>query len=240
MKKLVKRGLRRLGFDVMRFRPETSLAARLAATLSHLETDLILDVGANSGQFALSVRELGYRGRIVSFEPMREAHGQLIEQQRRARDPQWLIADRCALGDRDGDARINISANSVSSSLLPMLAAHVAGAPDSAYIGSETVPLRRLDGVATPFLRGAQSAYLKIDTQGYEAQVLAGATGLLPGIAALQIELSLVSLYAGQLLMAEMIALVEAAGFRLFSLYPGFTDERSGQTYQVDGIFVRA
>src|SRR5215470_6869482 len=120
----------------------------LAHLLSHLrrsETDVVLDVGANSGQFALALFNAGFTGRIISFEPLSLAHAALSEAAQN--HPDWEIAPRCALGAAVGSAVINIAGNSFSSSLRPMLERHLAAAPQSAYVGSETVHVETLGNV---------------------------------------------------------------------------------------------
>ena len=81
------------------------------------------------------------------------------------------------------------------------------------------------------------SMFVKIDTQGYEREVINGMKGILSHVKGIQVELSLLPLYEGQLLYCEMIKLIESIGFDLYALLPNFVDERSGRTYQVDGIF---
>ena len=108
----------------------------LVSSLRKFEIDLVLDVGANKGQFASEIRHCGYAGRIVSFEPLSQAHGELLQSS--AGDPMWDTYPRCALGDHDGEAEINIAGNSHSSSIMPMLESHLNAAPESAYEGKHT------------------------------------------------------------------------------------------------------
>lgn len=234
----VKKFLRRRGVMLDRYSCSTSADLRLVRMLAANRVDLVLDVGANSGGYAKSLREAGYRGRILSFEPLSSAHALLTTAAGGARD--WAVAPRMALGDRDGDVSINIAGNSASSSLLPMTVQHETALPESAYVGSETVQVRRLDGVRHPFLDAAAAPFLKIDTQGYESQVLAGASGSLPRLVGVQLEMSLRQLYQGQSLWKEVIASLEAAGFELWALVPGFFDPATGRMLQCDGIFFRA
>ena len=204
MKAAVKRWLRRAGWDLHRYVPTASPDAQLARVLSAFGIDLVLDVGANTGQYGALLRELGYRGRIMSFEPLGAAHDALSA--RAAPDPLWNVAPRGAVGDRDGEIVINVAGNSASSSVLPMLAAHSDAAPHSQYVGTEPVALRRLDGLVGDVLPQARSSLLKIDTQGFEAAVLAGAPQTLAAASAVQLELSLVPLYEGQALYDTLIA----------------------------------
>jgi hypothetical protein len=84
-----------------------------------------------------------------------------------------------------------------------------------------------------------QNAYMKIDTQGFEKNVIEGAKESLKDIKGLQLELSMVELYQGETLVTDMINYIEDKGFTLYSLEPGFYDTKSGQLLQVDGIFYR-
>jgi FkbM family methyltransferase len=211
---------------------------QLLLGLERFGIDLVLDVGANAGQFAREIRAFGFAGRIVSFEPLSDAHRLLLEAA--ADDDQWQVHPRCALGDRDGEITINVSANSVSSSLLPMTGAHVGAAGASAYVGRETVPLFRLDAAAHAYLAAARHPFLKIDTQGFEWQVLDGAAESLPRFRGVLCELSLVELYEGQHLWRDVIERLERGGFTLWNVQPGFADPRDGRTLQIDAVFFRA
>jgi FkbM family methyltransferase len=198
----------------------------------------VLDVGANDGGYVTALREAGYRGRILSFEPLSVAHVRLVTATEA--DPAWSAAPRMALGDQDGDVTINIAGNSASSSILPMTDKHRGAAPESTYVGSEHVEVRRLDGIRHPFIESAAAPFLKIDTQGFETQVLAGAAAILPRIVGVQLEMSLRHLYEGQTLWRDVVASLEAAGFELWAIVPGFFDPATGRMLQCDGIFFRA
>src|SRR5437868_4028361 len=109
---LLKATARKFGLDVRRFAPSSSPAAQLQTMLSWHGINLVFDVGANVGQFGRDLRRhVGYRGRIVSFEPMRSAHEALIRLA--ARDDAWEVAQRAAIGANCGTITINVSGNSV-------------------------------------------------------------------------------------------------------------------------------
>ena len=133
---LAKQGLRKIGLDVHRYLPSSLPPAQLVASLRKFDIDLVLDVGANKGQFASEIRHCGYAGRIVSFEPLSQAHGQLLQSS--VGDSMWEAYTRCALGDHNGGVEINIAGNSESSSILPMLESHLSAAPESAHQGKYT------------------------------------------------------------------------------------------------------
>ena len=212
-------------------------AMQIVASLRKFEIDLVLDVGANKGQFASEIRQCGYAGRMVSFEPLSQAHDELMQSS--AGDHLWDAYPRCALGDHDGEVEINIAGNSESSSILPMLESHRSAAPGSAYQGKEIVPIKTLDTVARQYLKDPRAAFLKIDTQGFEWQVLDGARETLPYVKGILVELSLVPLYEGQHLWREVIERLDAEGFTLWAFKPVFSDQATGRTLQVDGIFYR-
>jgi len=195
-KVLVRQTLRRLGYDLHRFLPVSSPDAQLAQVLRRFGIGLVIDIGANTGQHSTGLRQIGYSGRIVSFEPLADAWATLNIVA--AGDPGWTVAPRGAIGEREGEIVINIAGNSASSSVLDMLDSHRGAASDSAYVGKESVPSSQLYTVAVTLLAGTPRLYVKIETQGYEAQVLAGGTATIAAAAAVQVELSLTPLYAGQ------------------------------------------
>lgn len=155
------------------------------------------------------------------------------------RDKDWAVHHQCAIGDHDGEIEINIAGNSVSSSILPMLRSHTDAAIGSAYVSSEKVPISRLDSIANSYLESDSNLFIKIDTQGYEWQVLDGARETLKQARGVLCELSLVPLYDGQHLWRDIIDRLESEGFMLWALQKGFTDPRTGQSLQMDGIFLR-
>jgi FkbM family methyltransferase len=237
LESLIRRTANRVGLDITRYRPTDSATGRLVTMLGEHRVDLVLDVGANIGQFAQALRQAGYRERIVSFEPLPAAWQQLRHAS--LGDPQWDVAPPMALGRDDGEIAINIAGNSVSSSVLAMLDTHASAAPASAYVGQVTVPLMRLGAVAADYVDSNTICFLKIDTQGYESQVLDGAGDFLDRAAGVQLELSLVPLYAGQELYRALIDRLTTKGFDLWGIFPGFFDPANGRMLQVDAVFFR-
>ncbi len=237
IQKVIRRAVNLAGYDIQRLGHESNAGNLLLKGIDRFEVDLILDVGANEGQFARELLWLGYKGRLVSFEPLSSAHARLEKAARR--DPLWTVHPRCAIGAYDGEVEINIAGNSVSSSILPMMESHVSASAGSAYIGAEKAPMFRLDTAAPPYLEKAHKPFLKIDAQGYEWQVLDGAGSILPRMSGVLCELSLVPLYDGQRLWLEIIRRLEDEGFTLWSIHRGFTDPRDGRTLQADALFFR-
>lgn len=228
---------RRLGLEVHRYDTAQSLQARFFNLLQVHKVDVAIDVGANDGEYGQTLRRGGFRGRIVSFEPLPEEHAALVR--RADRDAAWTVADPMALGAAPGTTAIHVAANSKSSSILRMLKSHVDAAPQSKFVRETQVRIVRLDDVDLPELRNAERALLKIDTQGYEFPVLQGSAETLRRCVGVQLELSLIPLYDGQVLYRELIDWLVTRGFALWGLLPGFSDPNSGRLLQMDGLFFR-
>jgi FkbM family methyltransferase len=235
---LVQGVLRAMGLEVRRAKNANLEPFVLKNILSATGASIVLDVGANVGQYGDSLLQGGFNGTLISFEAIPDIHRRLLEHAKR-RSPHWLVAPCAAVGSSKGQIEFNIAGNSVSSSVLPMMAAHLDAAPQSRYVQKQLVNVARLDEIAEPLIPAAGTMLIKVDTQGYEIEVLKGATGLLERTVALQLELSLVPLYDGAPTIAQMISFAAANGFELFNLIPGFRDKRSGRLLQADGFFVR-
>ena len=138
-----------MGFELHRFSVEQSEIGRLIRMLKYNNVNLIFDVGANTGQFGLLLRDFGFDGEIVSFEPLSDARARLLKNSKN--DPLWKVAPQAAIGEQNGEIEIQIAENSQSSSVLNMLDAHINAAPDSRYVGKEKVALRKLDSIAPDY-----------------------------------------------------------------------------------------
>jgi len=237
VRRAIKGLLRRAGVDARRLDPWASLAARRARLLDEGGYGLVLDVGANSGQYERELRAHGYRGEIVSFEPGRRAF-ELLERES-AGDGRWSCR-QLALGESSGRRSINIASNDgASSSFLTLTETHGSSAPSVTFEAREDVEVATLDNVASELLRDAAPAWLKLDVQGYELHVLTGAEATLPRIAALEVEVSLVELYRGQALFDEMLGFIRDAGFRTADVSPEFVHPQTGRMLQANVIVLR-
>jgi FkbM family methyltransferase len=200
--------------------------------LRERKVEVVLDVGANAGQYAGRLRDDGYEGVIVSFEPLAEAYERL--ESASADDPTWHTM-RVALAAEPGTATIHVSANSYSSSFLPIEDRHVHAAPDAAYVGTELVDVVTLDRLALP----PGVTMLKMDVQGTEPSVLRGARELLSRVVAVEAELSLVPIYEGQDLAPTVCQQLRDAGFVPVAFDIAFTEPTTGEILCVDGLFAR-
>lgn len=237
MKVVMDKVLHPLGLNVERFFGKDLPLKNLVKLAKEHQVDLLLDVGANTGQFAEKMINSGFKGQVISFEPLSSAYPVL--QKNATRFPNWKVAPRAAVGDIDGDISINISENNHSSSILKVNEVHVNAAPSAGIIGTEEVPIHQLDSVSGSF-GSAQAILLKIDTQGFEKNVLNGARRLIAEkVKIIQLEISLLPLYDGAPVFEEMISLLNDLGFRPLFYTPGYIDRTSEQIQQIEGYFVR-
>ena len=236
LRTLTKKALLRMGYVVSRYDRRRDFPALRRSFLESHGISVVFDIGANRGQFAAQLRENGYAGRIVSFEPLAAPYAVLAGLAEK--DPRW-DALHCALGSETGAAQINVSANSWSSSLLDILPKHVESAPESAYVGKETIEVRTLDSLLGGHCAPEDRIFLKIDTQGFGEEVLNGAQASLPRVTGIQLEMSLVPLYRDEPLVADNISFLYQKGFTLVALEPEYFDRGTNQLLQVNGLFFR-
>ncbi len=228
MRELIKRSFRRIGIDVGNARYRRDLMDFFAAR----EIDLVLDVGANTGQFGSSLRTKGYRGKIISFEPISSVFETLATQARA--DGNWE-ARHFAVGAVSEKALINVADSTVFSSLLEANSAATRYCEAAATSRQETIEVRRLDDLF-PDLSG--NVLLKIDTQGYERQVLEGGSHVLPRLKGILMELPIINLYEGSWKLHEALAFMSDAGFVPAQIQPvNFHSMDDVSLVEVDCLF---
>jgi FkbM family methyltransferase len=227
--------LRRFDIRLVRDRAMRDPVRLLLLKAREMGVGTILDVGANTGQFAQEVFGAGWDGTIVSFEPIGEPHARLAENARSR--PAWIVPPPVAIGASEAVTQINVSENIVSSSLLPVGAASTEVLGETQYVRTETIRVRRLDDAADPAWPSPYA--IKADTQGFELEVMKGAPETLRRTRVLMLEMSLARLYEGGARLGELYGFVEDAGFRCIALTEGFADYDRNEVLQVDGIFVR-
>lgn len=231
LKRNTRAAVRHMGYDISSY---TSSFEQLQRRLLSAEVDLVVDVGANVGQYAQRLRHLGYAGKIVSFEPIQAAFEEL--QRACGSDPLW-DAHRFALAAAPGAADINVSRNVVSSSLLQVAPAHTQATSGAETARVERVQLSTLDEQ----LRADDSTrlWLKLDVQGFEAEVLAGSAQTLTRAVAVQLEVSFDLLYEGQASWTDLYRSLDELGFSLRHIEPGYADGSTGFLQQADLLMIR-
>jgi FkbM family methyltransferase len=214
--------------------------AKVAELLALHGVNVVFDIGANLGQYARRLRAAGFTGKIVSFEPLSRNHETLLAQS--AADPNWQIAPRMGVGDENGTITMNVSEHHDMSSALSLETAALTALPKSRVVATETADVRTLDSLISEFTNPGDTLFVKVDTQGYEMNVLTGAAQSLKNhrMAGWQMELSLLPLYRGEKTFEEIAAYLKSAGYEAHYIIPGYFSKKLNRQLQVDGVFFHA
>lgn len=229
MRSAINTTLKRLGYRVSRWAPPYAFIQHL----NQLGINVVLDVGANAGQYGKLLRVSGYAGQIISFEPVNAPFAALSGAA--ASDPKWS-AINAAAGAAKGEATINVNRLTEVSSLLT-LRQNVQHGFETAT-ETQSISIVRLDDVFEQYVKANDRVLLKMDVQGYENEVLKGAAVTLKKIAAVQTEMSIVPIYSGQQDMCTTIGTLKGSGFDLIDIANGHRDT-DGRLMEADGFFVR-
>ena len=197
----------------------------------------VIDVGANHGQYARRLRRAGYRGHIVSFEPVAETFARLHASA--ARDPRWAV-HRCALGREESVVTMHVVPGTLSSVLRPTEFGYDRY-QQLRRATAEDVPVRRLDAMLDELTAGIDEPrlFLKLDTQGFDLEVFGGLGDRAQEFCGLQSEVAVMQIYEGMPMMPQSIATYEAAGFEITALYPVSRQSRTGRVVEFDCVMVR-
>lgn len=240
-KKIVAGLAKLLGYSIIpTWRLESrEFAEHLASIFERYAITTVFDVGANIGQYRDFLRQqVGFSGKILSFEPQPQLAKFLQQRQAADHDHGWEIHN-LALGSSKGELALNVMArDSFSSFRQPVMGEANAFSASNTIIGSVVVQVRRLDDFFPATAIKGQSCYLKIDTQGFDLEVLRGAPELLKMTRALQFELAIQRLYADVPHYREMLEIVESMGFQISGLFPVSTDENL-RAVELDCVMVQ-
>jgi FkbM family methyltransferase len=239
MNKVMSQFLRdQLRIEPRRFLPH-SLEHHLIRVFRLYRTNCVIDVGANTGQYGRMLRNVGYEGRIVSFEPVKDAFDTL--KSCRPRDRKW-IRIRSALGNETGSRSINVASSTDLTSFLRNKPGTVDWGNDAGLTVDhvETVPIARLDSVFDDCIEGLRnpSVHLKLDTQGWDIEVIRGANVSLPRICSMQSEISVLPIYEGMMPWLDALSLFLSNGFAITELVP-VSNDRGLRVIEFDAVMVR-
>lgn len=215
------------------------LSEHLRKILQTFEIDCVLDVGANKGQYRDFLRDqVGYEGKIVSFEPIPD-HVEILRS-RASHDRKWFI-EGCALGAASGQATFNVMVNTQFSSFLDPDHSNAGGFVGHNEVAQTiAVEVKTIDGVI-PALKdrlGIRRPYLKLDTQGFDLEVIRGSREQLKTIPALQTEISIKTIYHNQPNYLEAITVLESLGFGISGIFPIHPELQFPEAIEFDCIMV--
>jgi FkbM family methyltransferase len=233
LRTVVKRPLNLLGLDLVRYNPRYSLGEY--AYVASLDIKTVIDVGAHTGEFARMIKTILPEAAIYSFEPLKREFESLQQQMQNGAG---FMAFNCAVGDRNETVEIHRSSYAQSSSLRRMTQLHKDAFPVSAGHSVEMVEVKRLDDVLRGF--GLKPEILiKIDVQGYEDKVIAGAPETIDKAKAIIVEVSFRELYEGQPLFETIFEMLSAKGFKYMGNLYQLLNPVDGAPLQADALFVR-
>ena len=228
LRRSVRRAVRRGGF-------QRTIAPTFIDVMRAHDVDVVLDVGANDGDYAREIRDAGYVGRIVSFEPASSTYARLSRAA--AGDPKWQ-AVQLGAGEANGHLDLSVSAVDVYSS-FKRPNAFGNEAPGTRSVASERVEVVRLDDYLRAHSDLLSRTYLKVDTQGFEAEVLRGAGDVLDRFVAVQAELALIPLYENQPDWLEIVTWMRGRGFGVATMVCNAAERRKGRAVEYDIVFHR-
>lgn len=227
-RRMLRRIREKIGFLISMFRsPYRTINDNLAT----MGIEVIIDVGANVGQFAIDMRRNGFKGHIHSFEPVKQIFTQLEKTSRK--DPNWHVYN-FGLGAQETKSMINVSQNGgLSSSILEMNSTHQLNFPNSHTSYIEEILLSTVDGQLKLLGLDPKNCLLKIDVQGFETQVIMGASESLSRFPLLFIEASLVPLYREEKDFITLLNLLSSFNHHVIDIYRG-VQTKKGKLLQVD------
>jgi FkbM family methyltransferase len=230
----IKSLINKFGFNISKF-DLTNPDYRFNLFLKLKSINCVLDVGAGSGQYAKSLRQIGYKNNIISFEPIQEAFEKLKKESKK--DIHWDVHN-IGLGNDSFETIINISKNSESSSILNMNKEHLKFCPESEYVNKQNIQVVCLSEFITNNKINFENFFLKIDAQGYEEKILEGVKNF-DKIEGIQVEMSFNELYEDQMIFEDLYKKIKDKGYELWDFRRGFADTVNGKLLQLDGIFFK-
>jgi FkbM family methyltransferase len=192
----------------------------LSRFFAKFEVDCVFDVGANEGQYARMLREIGYGGRIISFEPIPEAASHL--RGLALNDPYWTV-EEVALDETERRTTFNIMQSSEFSSLkTPSHANTTNFTKENAVARAIDVQTGRLEAFFKRYRAEFRFGrpFLKMDTQGNDLAVARGAGNHLTDFVGIQSELAVKRIYSDADDYRAALDFYKAAGFELSAFVP--------------------
>jgi len=214
----------------------TSYFMLMKLSKQKIEPNIIIDIGANKGQFSVSSSKIFPNACIYSYEPVPETFAKL---QLSTKTLDNVVIKSFGLGEQKDQVIMNTNTHSHSSSMLHLANGHKQAFPDAKESAQVLVDVATLDDEFENIeLNG--TVLLKIDVQGYEAHVLKGAKKLLVDVDYVLLEVSFKPMYEGEALFDEIVELLSTFGFRFLRPIDWLESPNTGEVLQMDALFVRS
>jgi FkbM family methyltransferase len=228
MRRLIRKMIRNAGFN-------RRMAPNFLEVILANKVDIVLDVGANDGGFGRELRDSGYTGHIHSFEPNPVAFKRLKNSI--AGDPNWS-AVQCAVGDVPGLLFLNVSEADVFSS-FKKLNSFGQNSSNARVVNTVEARIVRLDDYLRENTALQGRPYLKIDTQGFEREVLEGLGNMFDKMVAIQVETSLIDSYVGEADWIDSLIYMRDHGFEVATMICNSSVPNRARVREFDIVFVR-
>lgn len=234
--KLKNKILNLFGYDLIKSKKSPTLISHISQLIKIHKIDLILDVGANDGQFAKLLRDSGYKGQIFSFEPVKSTFNKLIHTSKN--DELWKVF-QFGLGDKVESLEINVSVASDLSSILTANSFGMNEYPNIAVGYKELIEIQTLDNFFIENNSAGKNIFLKMDTQGYDLKVFQGAKNSLFDIKVILSEISFIPIYEGMPHWFDAISLYESFNFGVSGFYPVSRNKQNFSLIEADCVLVK-
>lgn len=245
-KRIIKKAFAMSGYEIVGTENAGTLSGHLKQVFDLLDINCVLDVGANEGQYGRLLRKMGYKGIIVSFEPVQKAYALL---QQGVKDDDAWYSFNYALGGENVVKALNITSGSDLSSFLTLSNYGIKtlgryrnnDKPVTETEDTKHIEIKRLDAVFESIIQGIENPriFLKMDTQGYDLEVMKGAENCLDKIFGIQSEISVLPLYNNMPDYLQSLRVFTDLGYALTGLYTVIREPETLKIVEYDCVMIR-
>ena len=216
------------------------LDTHLKQIFSAYDINTVIDVGANIGQYGLYLKKNGFKGRIISFEPIRETFLKLEEVAKNY--PNWDVFN-CALGEKEEKKKMHIAGKSGETDFSSFLSPNSRAFEDFSIRSTESlneILIKVLGNLVDELgIDSKSKIHLKMDTQGYDLNVFKGAGSILNFVVSMQSEISFVPVYDGMPSFVDSLKCFTEKGFKVSGIYPVSRSKDKLYLVESDAILVK-
>ena len=218
-------------------KPHKNNEGRVVLTMKENNIDTVIDIGANKGHTYETLRRWGFNGQIYSIEPLSSLQAPL--QEKAKLDPLWTVLPPLALGEENKEIEINVSEATDMSSILDVSDELLTALPKSQILEKETIPMKTLDCLYEELNLDNKKVLIKIDTQGYEMNILKHGIQALKKTTGVRLEMSLFEIYKGETLMSDVMAFMKENKFQPYLISETYFSRKLNRQLQADGVFYK-
>ena len=226
------------GYEILKKKKIQTINNHLQHIFNSAKINYVIDVGANEGQFALSLRRNNYKGDILSFEPTSKPFKKLVEISKN--DERWDVMN-LALGERKESRKINVFEASDLNSF------HEASAlgknrfnKGMKKIETETIEIKTLDSILKKIDLKNKNIFLKMDTQGFDISVFRGSKKHMSKICGLMSEIPIQQIYKTTQSYHDILKEYEAEKFQISGIFPVSQNKKNNTAIEFDCVMLKS